>query len=145
VLRLYKCIGTQRLTSVARNLVVHGAICATGIDPRMTLTPVSSQELLQLRPRWRGKRGRRKWSASREESLTITAHIGTHNWSGGKVDYQIEVYALYKGWAASLVGPTLVGSWRPTQNTGRLQPASSPMAAIRGTELGWSSPLSPTR
>jgi hypothetical protein len=35
--------------------------------------------------------------------------------------------------------------WRLTQNAGRLQLASSPMAAIRGTELGWLSPLSPTR
>jgi hypothetical protein len=37
VLRLYKCIGTQRLASVARNLVVHGASCVTGIALRITL------------------------------------------------------------------------------------------------------------
>ena len=66
------------MTSVARNLVVHGASYATGIDPSMTVAPVTSQEPLQLRPRWRGKRDRRE-SASREEGLTITAHIGTHN------------------------------------------------------------------
>jgi hypothetical protein len=33
--------------------------------------------------------------------------------------------------AARLVRSTLVGGWRLTQNTGRLQPASSPMPAIR--------------
>ena len=60
VLRLYKCIGTQRLTSVARNFVVHGASCVTGIDLHITLAPVSSQEPLQLGPRWRGKGGRRE-------------------------------------------------------------------------------------
>jgi hypothetical protein len=35
--------------------------------------------------------------------------------------------ALYKGCAASLVGSTLVGSWLPDAEPGRLQPASSPM------------------
>ena len=60
VLRLYKCIGTQRLASVTRNLVVHGASCVTGIDLHITLAPVSSQEPLQLGPRWRGKGGRRE-------------------------------------------------------------------------------------
>jgi hypothetical protein len=78
VLRLYKCIGTQRLASVARNLVVQGASCVTGIDLRITLAPVSSQEPLQLGSRWRGKGGRREWSASGEENFTITARIGAH-------------------------------------------------------------------
>ena len=55
VLRLYNCIGTQRLTSGAGNFVVHGASCITGIDLHITLAPVSSQEPLQLGPRWRGK------------------------------------------------------------------------------------------
>jgi hypothetical protein len=60
VLRLYKCIGTQRLASVAGNLVVYGASCFTGLDLRITLAPVGSQEPLQLGPRWRGKGGRRE-------------------------------------------------------------------------------------
>jgi hypothetical protein len=48
--------------------------------------------------------------------------------------------------AASLVGSTLVGSWRLTQNTSRrLQPASSPMAGIRRSRIGLAVPLSPTR
>ena len=38
--------------------------------------------------------------------------------------------------AASLVGSTLVGSRRLTQNTGRLQPANSPMAAICRNRIG---------
>jgi hypothetical protein len=46
------------LASVARNFVVHGASCVTGIDVHTTLAPVSSQEPLQLEPRWRGKGGR---------------------------------------------------------------------------------------
>jgi hypothetical protein len=43
--------------------------------------------------------------------------------------------------AVSLVGSTLVGSWRLTQNTGRrFQPASSPMAAIRRSRIGLAVP-----
>ena len=42
--------------------------------------------------------------------------------------------SLYEGCAAAaLVGSTLVGSWL---KTGRLQQASSPMAAIRGNRTG---------
>ena len=59
VLRLYKCIGTQRLASVARNLVVHGASCVTGIALRITLALLARKNPLQLGPRWRGKGGRR--------------------------------------------------------------------------------------
>src|SRR5258708_14796736 len=61
------CVG---LASVARNFVVHGASCVTGIDLRITLAPVSSKEPLQLGPRWRGKGGRRERSASREKNFT---------------------------------------------------------------------------
>jgi hypothetical protein len=60
VLRLYECIGAQRLASGARNLVVHGASCVTGIGLHIALTPVSSQEPLQPGQRWRGKGGRRE-------------------------------------------------------------------------------------
>ena len=61
VLRLYKCIGTRRLASVARNLVVHGASCVTGIDLHITLVSLLRlKEPLQLGPRWRGKGGRRE-------------------------------------------------------------------------------------
>ena len=38
--------------------------------------------------------------------------------------------------AASLVGSTLVGSWLPDAEPGRLQPANSPMAAIRRRRIG---------
>ena len=58
--------------------MVHGASCVTGIDLHITLAPVSSQEPLQLGPRWRGKGGRREWAASREENFTIAAGIGAH-------------------------------------------------------------------
>ena len=37
--------------------------------------------------------------------------------------------------AASLVGSTLVGSWLPDAEPGRLQPASSPMAVIRRSRI----------
>ena len=60
VLRLYKCIGTLNDWLEDRKFVVHGAGCVTGIDFHITLAPVSSQEPLQLGPRWRGKRGRRE-------------------------------------------------------------------------------------
>jgi hypothetical protein len=46
--------------------------------------------------------------------------------------------ALYEGCALpALVGSTLVGGWRPTQN---LAHSSSPMAAIRGNRIGLVSP-----
>jgi hypothetical protein len=38
--------------------------------------------------------------------------------------------ALYEGCAASQVGPLLEKSWRPTQNTDRLRPASSSLTTI---------------
>jgi hypothetical protein len=41
--------------------------------------------------------------------------------------------ALYEGCAASLVGPILEDSWRPTQNTDRLRPASSSLTTIHRT------------
>jgi hypothetical protein len=54
VLRLYKCIANQRLASVARNLVVHGTSCVTGIDLRITLAPVSST---RAPPAWNALEG----------------------------------------------------------------------------------------
>jgi hypothetical protein len=60
VLRLYECIGVQRLARRVGNFVVDGASCVTGIGLRITLAPVRSQEPLQLGPRWRGKGGRRE-------------------------------------------------------------------------------------
>ena len=54
VLRLYKCIGTQRLASEAGNFVVHGASCVTGIDLHITLAPVSSQ---RAPPAWTALEG----------------------------------------------------------------------------------------
>jgi hypothetical protein len=45
--------------------------------------------------------------------------------------------ALYEGCALpGLVGSTLVGSWLPDPEPGRLQPASSPMAASRRSRIG---------
>src|SRR6266436_5035529 len=57
VLRLYECIGTPRFASVARNLVVHGASCVTGIDLHIALLAHKSPSSLD---RWRGKGGRRE-------------------------------------------------------------------------------------
>ena len=75
-------------------------------------------------------------------------HNGTH-WRSllisGKIEYQMGVCALYKGCAASLVGSTLVGSWRLTQNLADFNRPIRRWLRSVGAELGWSSPLSPTR
>jgi hypothetical protein len=47
--------------------------------------------------------------------------------------------------AASLVASTLVGSWRLTQNPADFNRPLRRWLRSVGAELGWSSPLSPTR
>ncbi len=47
--------------------------------------------------------------------------------------------------AASLVGSTLVSSWRLTQNLADFNRPVRRWLRSVGAELGWSSPLSPTR
>ena len=47
--------------------------------------------------------------------------------------------------AASLVGSTLVGGWRLTQNLADFNRPVRRWLRSVGAELGWSSPLSPTR
>ena len=60
VLRLYKCIGTQRLASVARNLVVHGARRVTGIDFHINLAQLAHKSPSSLDRAGGARRGRRE-------------------------------------------------------------------------------------
>jgi hypothetical protein len=65
-------------------------------------------------------------------------HIGTH-WRSILIQRKARVPnknvpTIRRLCADSLVGSTLVGSWRLTQNTGRLQPAGWPISAV-GAEL----------
>jgi hypothetical protein len=59
VLRLYKCIGAQRLASENRKFCGPWRKLRHRHRP-FTLASVSSQEPLQLGRRWRGKGGRRE-------------------------------------------------------------------------------------
>jgi hypothetical protein len=144
VLRLYKCIGTQRLASEARNFVVHGASCVTGIDLHITLAHVSSKspsslELEgQVRPQ--GVIGLEGGELH---------HNGTH-WRSLLIQRKDRVpnrnvRTIRRLRTAGLVGSTLVGGRRPTQNLADLnRPVRRWLRSVEA-ELGWSSPLSPTR
>ena len=102
---------------MARNLVVLGASCVTGIDLHITLAPVSAEKPLQLGPRWRGK-GRPGGVIGLEGGEPH--HNGTHwrellIWRKDRVPNR-SVRTIRRLCAASLVGSTLVGSWRLEQN-----------------------------
>jgi hypothetical protein len=71
VLRLYNCIGTQRLASVARNLVVHRTSCVTSHPSLLAHKNPSSLDRAGGAREAAGSD-----SAPREENFTITARIG---------------------------------------------------------------------
>ena len=80
VLRLYKCIGTQRLASEGRKFFGPWSKLRNGHRP--SYHPSLPLTLEGAPPAWTalegGKGGRREGSASGEENFTITARIGAH-------------------------------------------------------------------
>jgi len=132
------------LASEARNFVVHVASRVTGIDLHITPARVSSKspsslELEgQVRPQ--GVIGLEGGELH---------HNGTH-WRSLLIKWKDRVpngnvRTIRRLRTASLAGSTLVGGRRPTQNLADFNRPVRRWQRSVEAELGWSSPLSPTR
>jgi hypothetical protein len=116
--------------------VVHGASCVTGVGLHITLAPVSSQEPLQL-----DCAGGAREAAGSDRPRGGELHHNATHWRSPLIERKDRVpNTLYKRCAASVVGSTLVGCWRLTQNTADFNRPVRRWLRSVGAELGWLSP-----
>jgi hypothetical protein len=120
--------------------VVHGASCVTGIDLHITLAPVSSQEPLQL-----DCAGGAREAAGSDRPRGGELHHNATHWRSPLIERKdrvpnrnVRTIQTLRCQRSRLDFGRLLA---PDAEHGRLQPASSPMAAIRRSRIGLVVPL----